>query len=116
MSNKLKTKDPQAVDFYHIVWCSKDGTNDGGADDTGRLQGATISSSNWVISPANGLTEDAENTAAITIRGVAYAINTVATIKVSAGTAGTDYELTNTIVTSDGRTLEKTITIRVRQQ
>ena len=116
MSNRLSPKDPQAKDFYHIVWCSKDGTNDGGEDDLGELQGATISTSNWVISPANGLTKDADNTSGITIKGVVYAIDTVATIKVSAGTAGSDYQLTNTIVTSDARTLEKTITIRVRQQ
>lgn len=114
--NKLKAKDPQAVDYYHIVWCSKDGTNDGGSSDLGRLQGATIATSNWAISPGSELTKDADNTSAITIRGVDYAINTVATIKVSAGNAGSDYQLTNTITTTDGRTLEETITIRVRQQ
>ena len=116
MSNRLSPKDPQAKDFYYVVWCSRDGTNDGGEDDLGELQGATISTSNWAISPTNGLTKDAENTSAITIRGVDYAIDTVATIKVSAGTNDSDYQATNTIVTSDGRTLEKTITIRVRQQ
>jgi hypothetical protein len=113
---RLAAKDPEAVDFYYVVWCSKDGTNDGGADDTGRLQGATIATSAWAISPALQLIEDAENTAGITIKGVVYAVDTVATIKVSAGTAGSDYALTNTITTDDGRTLEKTITLRVRHQ
>ena len=109
-------KDPQAIDFYYVIWCSKDGTNDGGLDDTGELQGATISTSEWAITPVNGLTEDAENTAAITIRGVSYDVDTVAAIKVSAGSAGTDYEVKNTITTDDGRTLEVTNTLRVRQQ
>ena len=114
--SKLAAKDPNAVDNYFIIWCSKDGTNDGGADDLGELQGATISTSEWTITPANGLTKDSDNVGAVTIRGVSYAINTVATIKVSAGTDGTDYLVSNRITTSDARTLDKTVTIRVRSQ
>ncbi len=55
----LPPKDPNAVDFYHIVWCSEDGTNDGGASDTGELQGATISTTTWTV-PA-GITKDSDN-------------------------------------------------------
>ena len=113
MSN-LPPKDPNAVDFYHIVWCSEDGTNDGGASDTGELQGATISTTTWTV-PA-GITKDADNKSALTMRGVSYDANTVTSILLSSGTAGLDYELLNRITTSDSRTLDKTITIMVREQ
>ena len=109
----LPPKDPNAVDFYHIVWCSEDGTNDASASDTGELQGATISTSGWTVT---GITADSNTTAAVSMRGITYAVNTVATIVLSSGTAGTDYELLNRIDTSDGRILDKTITVRVRQQ
>lgn len=116
MSNKLKAIDPGGVDYYSIVWCSRDGTNDGSENDLGELQGATISASSWAISPGGELTEDANNTSSITIRGITYPINTVATIRVSAGVAGNDYILTNQITTSDGRQLEESITVRCRQK
>lgn len=116
MGNQLKAKDPDGADWYFRVWCSMDGLNDGGEDDLGDLQGATIASSAWTILPTGELIEDAENTAAITIRGVVYPVNTVAAIKVSAGVDQADYECTNRITTTDGRGLDKTITIRVRQQ
>ena len=112
--SRLAAKDPDAIDFYYVIWCSKDGTNDGSADDTGELQGATISSDTWVV--PTGITEVASDNAEITIKGVTYAISTSSTIKLSGGTINTDYELVNRIVTSDGRTLDKTITIRVRGQ
>ncbi len=113
MSEFLPSKDPADVDFYFIVWCDADGTNDGGATDDGELQGATISTSNWTI--PTGITEDSSDTNSITIQGISYSASTVATITVSGGTAGTDYELTNVITTSDGRTLSKSITIPIRE-
>ncbi len=109
----LPPKDPNAVDFYHIVWCSEDGTNDGGASDTGELQGATISTTDWTVT---GITKDSDNKGVVTMRGITYAVDTVTTILLSSGTGGTDYELLNRITTSDGRTLDKTITIPVREQ
>jgi len=110
----LPPKDPNAVDFYHIVWCSEDGTNDGTASDTGELQGATISTTTWTL-PA-GITKDSDNKGALTMRGITYAADTVTTILLSSGTGGLDYELLNRITTSDSRTLDKTITIPVREQ
>jgi hypothetical protein len=50
------------------------------------------------------------------MRGITYGVNTVTTIVLSSGTGGLDYELLNRIETSDGRTLDKTITIMVREQ
>jgi hypothetical protein len=113
MTRDLPPKDPTAVEPYFIVWCDKDGTNDGTANDKGELQGATISTSDWTMT---GITEDSDNKQAITIAGVDYGANTVATVWLSGGTDGTDYDLLNKIVTSDSRTLEKTITVRVRNQ
>ena len=110
----LPPKDPDDVEPYFVVWCDKDGTNDGSTSDSGELQGATISSDTWDV-PA-GITEDSSEHGAVTIAGISYSINTVAQIVLSGGTDGTDYELTNQITTSDGRQLSRTITVRVREQ
>jgi hypothetical protein len=108
--------DPDETDFYFIVWCDKDGTNDGSENDSGRLQGATITTSAWTITPSGELNEITSNTAAVQIKGVSYPVNTVATIKVDSGVDGNDYVATNEITTTDGRTLNKSITIRARSK
>lgn len=113
MASLWPAKDPNSVEPYYIVWCSKDGTNTGSALDTGELQGATISSATWTV--PSGLTKDSSNQAAVTIRGVNYAINTVTTIWLSGGTAGVDYEVHCRIVTSDARTLDRTVRVRVAE-
>lgn len=107
-------KDPNSIEPFHIVWCDRDGTNNGGASDEGELQGATISTSEWTV--PSGITKDSDNTDAINIRGVAYAENTVATIWLSGGTAGEIYTLTNRVELSDGRTLDKSIQVRVKEE
>ena len=112
MSLNVFLKDPDSVEPFHIVWCSQDNTNDGSSSDTGELQGETISTSSWTI-PA-GITKDSDNKNGITIAGVTYVADTVATVWLSGGTAGTDYALVNQIVTSGGRTLDHTILIKVR--
>ena len=112
MSKDAFLKDPDSVEPFHIVWCSEDNTNDGTSSDTGELQGETISSVTWTV--PSGITKDSDNTASVTIAGITYAINTVATIWLSGGTAGTDYDLVCEIDTSGSRTLQHTITIKVR--
>ena len=114
MTKDLPPKDPSAAEPYFIVWCDEDGTNDGTKGDKGELQGATIDTSGWTVV---GITEDSEDTAAITIASVAYDVDTVATIWLSGGTDGMDYDLLNTVDLSDGRTgMQKTITVMVRDQ
>ena len=114
MTKDLPPKDPSALEPYFIVWCDEDGTNDGTAGDAGELQGATIGTSGWTVT---GITEDSSDKAAVTIASVAYDVDTVATIWLSGGTDGVDYELLNQIDTSDGReNLSKTITVMVRDQ
>ena len=104
-------KDPNSVEPFFAVWCSKDGTNDGTTSDKGELQGATISTSTWFV-PA-GITKDSDNEGAVTIQEVAYDINTITTIWLSSGSIGESYDLVNRITTSDNRTLDKTITIDI---
>lgn len=108
----LPAKDPNSVEPYFIVWCSEDGTNDGTADDTGELQGATISTATWTA--PSGITVASSNQTAVTINGVTYAVNTVCTAWLSGGTPDNDYDIHCRITTSDSRTLDKTITVRVR--
>lgn len=112
MASYAPPKDPNSVEPYFIVWCDADGTNDGSASDTGELQGATISTATWTV--PSGITKDSSNQNAVTIKGVSYGVNTVATVWLSGGTDGTDYDLLCRITTSDSRTLDKTITVPVR--
>lgn len=65
--------------------------------------GETITTSTWTT-PA-GITEDSESET-----------NTVATIWLSGGTVDEDYEVANTIVTSDARTAKRTILIMCRER
>ena len=112
MPTKMPSKDPNDILPYFFVWCDKTGLNTGGATDNGELQGATIST--YTVTVASGLTKDSDNKAAVTIHGVSYAISTVVTVWLSVGTDGTDYDILCRIVTSDSRTLDKTMTVPVR--
>jgi hypothetical protein len=108
----MPSKDPNNIEPYFIVWCDQDGTNTGAATDDGELQGATIATATWTV--PTGLTKDSSNQNAVTISGVSYGVNTVATIWLSAGIPGVDYPIRCIITTSDSRTLDKTIIIPVR--
>ena len=84
------TKDPQAVLDYEIDWSDWLGAD-------------TIASSSWTV--PSGLTEeDSSDT------------TTAATVWLSGGTAGTNYDVTCEIVTDGGRTDDRTITIQVKQK
>ncbi len=108
------TKDPNAVEIFPVVWCDEDGTNDGSADDSGYLQGETISSA--AAQMPSGITLDTENTDTVTIQGTVYAANTVHNIKLSGGTDQADYEIVSRVTTSTGRVEDKTITIHCREK
>lgn len=86
-------KDPGAVLDYSINWAG------------GYLQGGeTLASSIWTIFPADMTQSSAANT------------TSVASITVSGGAAEQIYQLTNRITTSQGRTDERSITVRVEQR
>lgn len=111
MSTYWPDKKAASVEPFFMVWCDEDGTNSGAVADAGELQGATISTVVWTV--PTGITKDSDNKLSVTIAGIVYAVNTVATIWLSGGTAGTEYELVCTITTSDSRTLVKSVTLRV---
>lgn len=88
MAHPIRLKDPNATLDYGFDWSEWLATGD------------TISSSDWTV-PA-GLTEvSASNT------------TTTATVFLSGGTAGSSYDVVNRITTANGRTDDRTITIRV---
>ena len=118
MSTLMPSKDPSAEEPYFIVWCDESNLNDGSASDRGELQSATIDTATWTVSPALPVTLEiaSSNEAAVTINGVTYLVDTVATVWVKGGTANKNYDLNCQILTVEAapRTLEKTITIPVR--
>lgn len=95
-------KDPSAVLDYKFDWKSL--TNGSGTSDW-LATGETISSK--TITAGAGLTVDSSS---ITDT------NTSVTAWLSGGSAGTDYTVACRIVTSDGRTDERTITIQCRDR
>lgn len=81
-------KDPDEVEFYVRDWSAD-------------LDGDTIATSTWTV--PSGITKDSDTNT-----------TTTATIKLSGGTLGSDYALVNRITTAAGRTLDKTLTFRIR--
>ncbi len=87
MTTFIALKDPDATLPYRFDWSAW-------------LAGAQITSSQWIV-PA-GLTAVAEQiTGDITV------------VTVAGGTAGEIYRLTNRVTTDDGRTDDRSLTLRV---
>lgn len=86
-------KDPSAVldyafDWVALGWLASDETI-----------------SDYTITVSEGLTKDSDGE-----------LNGIVTVWLSGGTAGTDYTVACEITTSEGRTEERTITIRCRDR
>ena len=114
MSKQMPSKDPDDKEPYFMVWCDKStGLNDGSRPDHGELQGATITEVTWTL--PDDITEENSNEAAVSIAGISYEENTVATIWLSEGVADEDYLIHCFITTSDGRELSKTMVVPVRE-
>lgn len=102
------THDPDAVLDYTIDW---DDPKAASVDRWTRTvtvgpwlaDGETISTSTWTV--PTGITKDSESET-----------DDTTTIWLSGGTHGTDYDLVNEIVTSAGRTANRTIRIRCRER
>ena len=92
-------KDPAAVLDYRFDWAAL--TNGTGETDW-LATGETISTS--TVTATSGLTVDSSSIVSGSTAVVAW---------LSGGTAGQAYEVTNRIVTSGGRTDERTITLKV---
>lgn len=86
------TKEQSAVTDFQIDW-------------TAWLEGRTLTSSSWAISPTAGIIIVATSNT-----------SSVATIRLSSGTWGQIYLATNHIVASDGEEEERSITIRIQQE
>ena len=82
-------KDPDEEKDYTITWADL-------------LDGDTISTSDWDV--PTGLTETATSSNT----------DTVAKVWLGGGTAGTTYEVSNTIVTAGGRTYSRTARLVVQ--
>lgn len=110
MSEYAPPKDPDNIEPYFFVWCDVTGTNVSG--DNGELQAATIST--YTVTVPTGITKASDNKSSVIIAGITYAANTVVTVWLSGGTVDTEYEILCRVVTSDSRTLDKTMTIPIR--
>lgn len=116
MQKLLPSKDPNNVEPYFVVWCDiETGVNDGSKNDHGELQGSTVSTVEWILPEGSELTKKSSNQNALTIAGIDYDVNTVCTIWLEGGLANKDYPIVCRITTDDGRTLDRTIIIPVRQ-
>jgi len=88
-----------------VVWADKDPDEvvRYGIDFVDRVDdGVTLSSGTWSSSPA-GLTLSASAVA-----------TTVASVLVAGGSIGSAHEVTVTVTTSDGQTLQQTATLQIR--
>lgn len=86
------TKDPDAVLDYEVTWAVWLTA----VDDT-------IDTSLWIV--PDGIDKDSDDHT-----------DTTATVWLSGGTAGTDYDCVNRVTTEGGRTDDRTITIKVRDR
>jgi hypothetical protein len=84
-------KDPDALLDYTVDWSEW------------LMEDDEIASADWVV-PAGLTEESASNTAS------------TATVWLSGGTAGSEYDVVSRIVTADGREDDRTITIQVTQK
>lgn len=91
MAETVSAKTPSEIVDYRIDWAAQ-------------LAGDSISASAWAV-------QDAAN-AAVTLSGDATS-GTAATVFVAGGTANSVILLTNTITTSGGRTLTRTLSVPV---
>ena len=110
--------DDDDTDFVFFIFCSLDGTNDGTINDTGRLQGAVISS--FTSAKTGTVTIVSEVQTAVTVKfdttaAVSYSANTVVTMKVNAfSSSETSVEITCTVTLDDARVLDQTMIIPVK--
>ena len=94
LPGEVEAKDPDDTAHYYMDWTAK------------LLNGATVSSSSWIIQ--SGLTKSNDTTV--------LAGNYKTRVTLAGGLAGGNYACTNTVVLSDGQTLQRTGVLRVRER
>lgn len=92
MGLKRFLKDPSDVADFGIRWVLEDGEQ--------------LTSSTWAESPAGAITIDSESFNALESTSIVW---------LSGGTENTSVILTNTVTTTGGRTLERSILVKVRE-
>lgn len=104
----MPLKDPQDRVDYGWDW-------DGSAADGGPWlkEGETVTTSTWTIETHDG---DLSPLALDTAKGGATHDGTTTTIWLMGGTLGLNYDVTNHVVTSDGREVDRTLNISVRKR
>lgn len=113
MTVEFPALDPNETDFRVLPFCSLNGTNDGSSNDTGELQGATISS-HTAVAVDSSITVNSSNLSSISWRGVTYGVNTAVTVWVTGGTEGETGQVLVTVTLSDNRVLQQTMEIPIR--
>jgi hypothetical protein len=97
-ASAVDKKDPNEIKYYSMDWT--EGVNDG----------ATVVTSVWtiqtIVADAAPLEEDDSDV---------MAGDLITRVLLSGGTEGNSYEVTNTITTSDGETLERTGVVRIKE-
>jgi hypothetical protein len=105
VTNPITTfrKDPDAVLDYPVIWSDW-------------LDGDTLSSKS--ISADTGITVDSSeiNGGTVTVGNQSYAANTVVTVWLSGGTAGEEYDVTVSVVTTEGREDDRTFRVIVEER
>jgi hypothetical protein len=83
-------KDPNDIADYALSWATQLGTD-------------TITGSSWIV--PTGITADDDSST-----------DTTATVRLSGGTAGEEYEITNRVVTAGGQQFDCSLRIYVRER
>lgn len=116
MADYVRSKDPDETRIYHFIFCSEDGTNDGGASDTGDLQGDTIATIDALeVVSTETFTIDSYNKSGATVNNVTYAVDTIVSATYSAGTLNEDVHVRARVTTTtSGETFDKTMIVPIR--
>jgi hypothetical protein len=95
LSLKWPNKDPNEVLDYQINWARR--------VQSSRTPDDTIESSTWIV--PDGITSPSDTFT-----------DTTTTIWLSGGTVDETYELTNRVVTTEGRTMDESVTIKIKER
>lgn len=111
----VATKDPDALLDYEFVWCAADGTNE---PCNGWLGGDTIIGSGWTVyGPDDSMVVDSSAIQDFyDCDDSLVSSSTVTRAWLSGGVANREYTVTNHITTIQGRTEERSMTIKVQNR
>lgn len=100
------------IDWFYVFYCDPTGLNDGSAADRGILASATIAS--HTVTVPSGITKVTDNRSSVTFEGVTFPANTLIAVQLSGGVNGRSYDVDFVATLSDGRIIERTRTLKIR--